>query len=181
MLQKKMLCLILSALLCLSLFSCKKEETVTLTEAPTAESTEKTETIESGDASVAIENDIMGDIPSWLGYSESGLVKDIGAYETNILETAADLDPYRAYLSGLTAEEEAEMFQDEKGLVLLVEMTGETQHTLYSTANIVHYGDFIHIYITKCESEEEILPLHTYFLFYFPSTLYHGEDVTVSF
>ncbi len=179
MTKKKMLCLILSALLCLSLFSCKKEEPVTRTETESAETkTEETKEIEKNDVP---ENELLGDVESWLGASDNGPLKDAGSYETRFIETSADLDPYRSYFAALSAEDEKRMLEDKNGKILLVEMTGDTQHTLYSTANIIRYGKEINIYITKCESEEEILPFNTYFLFYFPSTLYHGENITVTF
>ena len=177
---EKLLCLILAAICCLSLFSCKKEEPI-VSETETRETQVTTEETETDHEIDLIENEIMGEVDSWRGDSEEGKLTDGACYDTVFITSAKDLDPYRAYLSGFSAEDEARILADSKGKCLLIEMTGDSEHTLYSTTSILQLNDGIHIFINKTESEEETLPFHTYFLFYFSSELYQGEEIFVNF
>lgn len=180
---------LLAALLCISSVSCSEETaekekdtaTVDTTETATFSSDPPVDTEELGELEEEIAKaEIFDEIPSWVGYSDDGPLKDKDACQTVEIKKASDLDPYRQFFPELTAEEEAEFLSDEKGYVLLLEITSKGTNHSYSTDSVYNNGVNIEILITEWE-EPDPQPKHTFYLYYIPADYYNELPVRVLF
>lgn len=162
-----------SCLLC----SCKKEAPATADETIT-----KTEESAPHDASpeMAEAEDLLGLCQSFAWRGTDGLLQGAGDYAETVIRTKADLAPYRKFLTGLSDDQIDRMTSDQGGACLLVEMTPSFELSDFSTAGISREAGNIIITIMETESETPA-PAHTFFLFYFPSSLYHAETIRVLF
>ena len=179
---KRILCLALSLLLCLSLCACKKD-------APSSESENENKTEENKKPNINAAEDydpipdeeILYDMNTWLGRSETGKLEQKGDYKITEIKSEKDLAPYKDYMYFLTQENIDSLFQNKGDKCLLVELTGRTEHTLYGTASIMKGTDTITIYVSVEEYADEIMPLHTYFLLHIPAKLYTEEKIELVF
>lgn len=188
---KRIIAAALAALFCLSVVSCSEEngnETkekgpvkFDITETATFGDDPPINTEELGKKEEEIEKaELFDEIPSWVGYSDKGLLKEKDSCQTVEIKKASDLAPYRKYFPELKAEEEAEFLADENGFVLLIEITAKGENFSYSTDSVYHNGINIEVLIAEHE-EDDPQPLHTFYLYYIPSTHYSGEPIRVLF
>ncbi len=178
---KKILCLTGAFLLCLSLLACAKEAPATTTQEPEKNTTLNEESTPPAETyTPLVEEELLSKMETWLGRGDSGNVGEKDSFATTVIKTKKDLEPYLGYMYGLKNEDIDRILADKKGKCLLVELTGITENTLYSTASILRGSGGIKIYISTAEVEET-LPLHTYFLLYFPEEIYSGEEIEFLF
>lgn len=170
--------LALSLSLLLSLLSCAKKEEEKKTISTVTEEKNTTPMYETYDHAETIE--LLYKTDTWLGLGESGTLEGKGIYKSVILKNEKDLDPYREYFFGLSAEDEKKIFADEKGRVVLIELTADSDYTLYSTASIEKIGSNIMVLLNKEEANEP-MESHTFFLLYFSGEFYDGETIQVTF
>ena len=186
---KQFIAALLAALFCVSSVSCSEETKEKEKETATYETTETVtfgddppvDTEELGKLEEEIAKaEIFDEIPSWVGYSDDGPLKDKDACNTVEIKKASDLDPYRKFFPELTAEEEAEFLADERGYVLLLEITSKDTNYCYSTDSVYNNGVNIEILITEWE-EPDPQPKHTFYLYYIPADYYNELPVRVLF
>ena len=173
---KKLLVITLCLILCLSLFSCAEKENKTETKEENKTTVVEDPIFDTYDYSEEIE--LLDNIETWLGLSDTGSLKEMGSNQITIIDEKKDLDPYRQYISGLSEEDENRMLADTKGKIVLIEFTAENEYSLYSTDSIQKFGSTIAISVIRAESEEAI-EAHTFFLLYFPGEIYEGESIEI--
>ncbi len=179
---KRILCLALSLLLCLSFCACKKEAPPAETEgAQKNEDTKKPSASTPEDSDFIADEELLYDMNTWLGRGDSGKLEQKGDYKITELKSQKDLEPYKDYMYFLSQEDIDSLFTEKNGKCILVELTGMTEHTLYGTASVLREGDNITVYVSVEEYEEEVLPLHTYFLLHFPGKIYTDEKIQLAF
>ena len=190
-LYKRFLFALMAILLCFSSVACgseeeksdggnKKKDPAVTEEGTEAEIPVPTETVEEEFHDEIPDDELLGRIGAWRGLSESGLLQERDQYSMKTIDSKDDLDPYRQYLSNFTEEDEKMILDDTAGTCVLIELTAATENTLYGTSSIVQAGSAITIIISTDEVEE-VTPLHTFFLLYFPERYYNGEVIDLVF
>lgn len=171
----------LCAILFLSASACAKKEPGTheteepSTSLPTAENTLRPEEI-----TPIPESEILYEIEAEVGTADSGPLSAVDGYEVYRISEKKDLDPFRAHLTGLTAEEEAKYLADENGALFVLEVTSASDYSYYGISSITQTGGNLVVVISSGEDEFKT-PLHTFFLLYFPPEIYQGEALQVLF
>lgn len=191
-LYKRFLFVLVAILLCFSSVACgseeeasdggnkKKDPAVTEEEKSETEIPVPTETVEEEFHDEIPDDELLGRIGAWRGLSESGTLQERDQYSMKTIDSKDDLDPYREYLSNFTEEDEKMILADTAGACILIELTAATENTLYGTSSIVRTGSAITI-IVSVDEVEEVTPLHTFFLLYFPERYYNGEVIDLVF
>ncbi len=179
---KRILCLALSLLLCLSFCACKKEVPLSETkEEIKNEDTKKPNTPAADNSDPFVAEEILYDMNTWLGRGDSGKLKEKNEYTITEIKSEKDLAPYKQYMFFLSQENIDSLFAENSGKCFLVELTGRTDHTLYGTSSILKEGECITIYVSAEEYADEVIPLHTYFLLQFPKGTYSDEKIEIEF
>ncbi len=122
---------------------------------------------------------LMGKTESWAGWAKEGDVLP-GKVKTVSIQKPEDLAPYRSRLEGFTDQDANRILADKDGACVLVEIAASDPHTYYGTISITRNNNFIDIVINQETREEETLS-HSFYLYYFPSNVYQGEHINVSF
>ncbi|MBR7165614.1 MAG: hypothetical protein IKD18_04980 [Clostridia bacterium] len=178
---------LLALFVALSCAACKGKEEPDPTKENTAQTKEETSTVipvsteEEDEFIDAIpDEELLGKIGAWRGMSDSGTLDERDQYKMVTIDEAKDLDPYRAYMSNFTAEDEKTILEDTAGTCILIELSAPNDNTLYGTSSIMQGGSVISIVISTDEVED-VIPRYTFFLLYFPEAYYHGESINISF
>ncbi len=173
------ICLCLALVTCLCATGCAKDKKA---EPKTQEETETSPETKPQDAvtyDAYLEAELLPKMETWRGSSYTGHLKDSEMISSTVIQSADQLDPYRGDIAGLTAEEEARLLADDGGIVLLIELKGKTEHTLYGIPSVLKDSNMITIHVSQ--EEDEAGPLYTYFLLYFPNEIYSGESFNFIF
>lgn len=179
---KRLFCAAGAILLCLSHFACAKDQPITTEEDETETGllTKDRSPVSEEEYDYAEEEELLGKMETWLGYADSGKLSAPDSFTTTVIDDKKDLDPYRNFISGFTSEDEARILEDDGGKCILVELTGKTEYTLYGTSSVMKNGSSITV-VVSTDEVEEAGALHTYFLLYFPSDIYDGEVIDITF
>ena len=174
------LCVLGAALCCLSCFSCGKKPAQSTTKA-TADTRDSAEVRTAETPDEIPEEEILYRIETWLGRGDEGKMTEMDSFATLAIESKKDLAPYRQYFEGLTDEDVDRILKDEGGKCILAEMIGPTENTLYGTSSITKHAGVINVMVSTDQETEDTIPLHTFFLLYFPSDIYQGESIQFIF
>jgi hypothetical protein len=126
------------------------------------------------------ESEILYDIEADVSTSDIGPLASADSYEVYPISTKKDLDRFRPYLSGLTAEKEATYFSKENGKLFVIEVTSTNEYSYYGISSITQAGGNLIVVISSGEDEFPTQP-HTFFTLYFPPEIYQGESLQVLF
>ncbi len=178
---KRLFLLLLACLACLACTACKtaKEPSSTQTQ-EISDSLPLTNNETEEILNELPEDELLGKIGAWRGFADSGKLTDREQFSMVTIKSKADLEPYRAYLTNFTEADEKMILEDKAGACVLIELTGTTEHTLYGTSSIAQAGNAITVMISTDETEDT-LPMHTFFLLYFPEKYYNGEIIDLAF
>lgn len=130
------------------------------------------------------EAEMIDVVKCWVGFSDRGVLDTPDSSRTVVVKTKEDLAPYRSYLTELTEEEEQKLLADKNGYCMLLEITAKSDRHYCDISSISNYENAIEIHVSEFEEEDPFAdpqPLHSFYLFYFPAEVYHGEPVTVLF
>ena len=173
------ICLCLALITCLYATGCAKDnKTAPKTQEETETSQAKPQDAVTYDA--YLDAELLPKMETWRGSSSNGHLEDTERIRSTVIQSADHLTPYRGDIAGLTAEEEARFLADNGGTVLLIELKGETERTLYGISSVLKDSNMITVYISQ-EEGEEAEPLYTYFLLYLPNEIYNGESFNFVF
>jgi uncharacterized lipoprotein YehR (DUF1307 family) len=130
------------------------------------------------------EAEMIDVVHSWVGFSDDGVLDTPDSFQAVPIKTKSDLDPYRSYLTELTAEEESTFLADKNGYCVLLEITAKSDRHYCDISSIFNTGNTIEIQVSEFEEEDPLAdpqPLHSFYLFYFPAEVYHNETVRALF
>lgn len=178
---KRILLSAFAVLLCFGLAACgndsAKPQTQTETDTAPTQSVPPVSSTENRDDS--FEEELLGKIDTWRGSGESGKLSEADQFHSERIRTAKDLDPYRKYMEGFSAEDEQRIL-NEDGYCLMIEITGKTEYSRFGTSTVYKSGSVITVAISQEEADFPE-PSHTFFLLYFSPEYYNGEIVDVIF
>lgn len=195
--MKRALILLMALILLPWLFACEKGAPADISGDETAS---RETAVEDGAADaeeeVLREMDMTDKIESWRGAGGDGHVSLPGDWNAVVVESPADLAPYRGYFPALSDADAARITSDKDGIAVVLEVASTDTSLIYGVNEVMREEGRI---VFSVSAEPEILeeePVDEngegipsgsggspfeYFLFYIPAEHYDNESLYFSF